>query len=276
MNTNCISSEKLKNHWQSPIYSFFKPDITLKYYKNHPCHFFKCAAKKCKTRAGGVCCFQDSKDRASTANLKSHAIHCFGADAVNAAIDGKKAAEQDGSISTLFAHNGKRPVWYLHRVHSNPEVWYKYQFYLLLILLSNTHCSVHLIKRITENNWLINIINDHELRDLLMAGHPSIDLPSTTTISRDIKTSFEKCWERIAKLLQVHQTVLNILQLLILFHQEHPGHVHFATDTWTLPNHCVFVAWTVHLEYQGEMLSFLLDIIELPEVCYLYSNTDKY
>ena len=110
MNTNYISSEKPKYHWRSPIYSFFKPNVTLEYYKNHPCHFFKCAAKKCKTRVGGVCHFQDSKDRASTTNLKSHAIRCFGADMVNTAIDGKKAAEQDSSISALFARNGKRPV----------------------------------------------------------------------------------------------------------------------------------------------------------------------
>jgi hypothetical protein len=39
-----------------------------------------------------------------------------------------------------------------------------------------------------------------------------------------------------------------------------------VTDAWTSPNHRVFVAGTVHLEYEGEMLCFLLDIIEVPEV----------
>jgi hypothetical protein len=34
------------------------------------------------------------------------------------------------------------------------------------------------------------------------------------------------------------------------------------------------VAWTVHLEYEGSMLVFLLDIIEVPEVhLYPLSNT---
>jgi hypothetical protein len=108
---------------------------------------------------------------------------------------------------------------------------------------------MHLFKWVTENNRPANIINDHELHDLLMAGRPSIDLPSNKTISRDINASFEKCQERIAKLLQ-----------------EHPSHLHFATDTWTSPNHHVFIAWTVHLEYEGGMLSFLIDIFELPEV----------
>ena len=114
--------------------------------------------------------------------------------------------------------------------------------------------SAHLVKWITENNRPANIINDRELRDLLTAGRPNIELPSNNTIFRDIKASFEKCRNRIAKLLQ-----------------EHPGRLHFATDAWTSPNHRAFVAWTVHLEYEGEMLSFLLDIIELPEVrCRLF------
>ena len=33
------------------------------------------------------------------------------------------------------------------------------------------------------------------------------------------------------------------------------------------PNHQAFVAWTVHLQHDGEMLAFLLDICEVPEVC---------
>jgi hypothetical protein len=72
--------------------------------------------------AGGVRRFQDSKDRASTANLKHHALHCFGEDTVNATIAGKKAAECNGSIFALFAHQGKQPVKYSHRAHMNPEV----------------------------------------------------------------------------------------------------------------------------------------------------------
>ena len=55
-------------------------------------------------------------------------------------------------------------------------------------------------------------------------------------------------------------------RLLTVFSQEHPGRLHFATDAWTSPNHRAFVVWTVHLEYEGAMFSFLLDIVEVPEV----------
>ncbi|KAJ7798095.1 hypothetical protein B0H14DRAFT_3492909 [Mycena olivaceomarginata] len=47
--------------------------------------------------------------------------------------------------------------------------------------------------------------------------------------------------------------------------KEHPGQLSFATDAWTSPNHRAFVAWTVHLPLDGNPLSFLLDIIEVPE-----------
>jgi hypothetical protein len=109
--------------------------------------------------------------------------------------------------------------------------------------------SAHLVKWVTENNRPVNIINDRELQNLLTAGWPGVNLPSNRTISRDINASFLKCHDRVAKLLQ-----------------DHPGQLHFATDAWTSPNHCAFLAWTVHFEYEGDMLSFLMDVIEVPEV----------
>jgi hypothetical protein len=75
-----------------------------------------------------------------------------------------------------------------------------------------------------------------------------VDLPSVSTVSCDIKASFEKCCEHVLKLLH-----------------EHPGALHSCADAWTSPNHCAFIAWTVHLEYEGIMLRFLLDIIEVLE-----------
>ncbi|EGN98179.1 hypothetical protein SERLA73DRAFT_56205, partial [Serpula lacrymans var. lacrymans S7.3] len=163
-------------------------------------------ARKCKTSAGGVRRYQDSKDKASTANLKHHAIGCWGQETVDAVFGGQKANPPSGSIFSAFACKGQQPVQYTHRAHTNT--------------------------------------------DLLSAGRPNIELPSHFTISRDIQASFEKCQEQIGNLLQ-----------------EHPGHLHFATDAWTSPNHHAFIAWTVHLEYNGQMICFLLDIIEVAKVC---------
>jgi hypothetical protein len=54
-------------------------------------------------------------------------------------------------------------------------------------------------------------------------------------------------------------------QYAYLWMQQHDGALSFATDAWTSPNHRAFIAFTVHLEAQGEPLSFLLDFVELPK-----------
>jgi hypothetical protein len=108
--------------------------------------------------------------------------------------------------------------------------------------------SAHIAKWVAENNCPANIVSNPELIELLMTGRPAIKIPSPNTIQRDVKAAYEKCHQRIGKLLQ-----------------DYPGHIHFATDAWTSPNHHAFVAWTVHLEHEGSMLAFLLDVVEVPE-----------
>jgi hypothetical protein len=112
--------EALKNQWRSPIYSFYKSDVAFQIYNDRPCHFFTCAAPKCKIPAGGVCRFQDSKDKSSTANLKHHAIRCFGEDAVNAAIAGKKPPPLNSSI-LLFLLAKVNSLSGIHIVCIQPE-----------------------------------------------------------------------------------------------------------------------------------------------------------
>ena len=121
-NTHIALLEVLKKTWRSAVYSFFKANVTFQYHEGRPCHVFVCAAPKCKGHANVIRRYQDSKDKSSTANLKHHAIRCFGEDVVNAAIAGKKSADRNGSIFTLFARKGKQLVKYSHCVHTNPEV----------------------------------------------------------------------------------------------------------------------------------------------------------
>ncbi|KAG1808914.1 uncharacterized protein BJ212DRAFT_1484769 [Suillus subaureus] len=89
-----FNTEKLKKNWRSPVYAFFDIDrVAVQNVDGRNCHFFPCAAQKCKTRIGGVRRFQDSKDKASTANLKNHAIGCFGNKAVKVACIDKQAPD---------------------------------------------------------------------------------------------------------------------------------------------------------------------------------------
>lgn len=49
----------------------------------------------------------------------------------------------------------------------------------------------------------------------------------------------------------------------LLFPQDYDGYLNFAMDAWTSPNHKAFVAFTVHMEHEGEPISMLLDIVEV-------------
>jgi hypothetical protein len=95
----------------------------IQYHDGRLCHFFQCAAEKCKGSLKGIRRYQDSKDKSSTANLKQHAIKCFGPEVVNDVIKGIKNDARSGSIFALFARPGQKPVKYSHRVHTNAEVW---------------------------------------------------------------------------------------------------------------------------------------------------------
>jgi hypothetical protein len=113
---------RLQPTWRSPVYSFFKSEVTIGYEKGRKYHFFACAARNCVKENHGVRRFLDSKDRAATSNLKSHAMRCFGKDAVSAAFNGERITEKDGSVFAAFARQGQRPVHVSHRSHTDTEI----------------------------------------------------------------------------------------------------------------------------------------------------------
>jgi len=118
---NCHSLAAAQRTWRSPIYSFFKAEVKIEHHNGRVAHFFTCSAKKCKTTTGGIRRYQDKADKSSTANLRHHAIRCFGEDVVNAAVYGEKASHS-GSIFNSFARQGQKPVTYSFRTHTNSEV----------------------------------------------------------------------------------------------------------------------------------------------------------
>ncbi|KAJ7310185.1 hypothetical protein DFH08DRAFT_691325, partial [Mycena albidolilacea] len=92
-------------------------------------------------------------------------------------------------------------------------------------------------------------LTEAELRHILAAGRPEYSLPRRRIVARDLHAAYERSREYVMNLLQ-----------------EYPGRLSFGTDAWTSPNHRAFVAWIVHLQHEGELLSFPLDVYEVPEV----------
>ena len=93
---------------------------------------------------------------------------------------------------------------------------------------SNNSFSAHLVKWIMESNRLTTIVEDQELHELLTAGQPNIKIPSADTVLRDIKASFEKCGERVAKLLQVRSN------LFTGYHASHLTRIRSTQVVYTL------------------------------------------
>ncbi len=75
--------------------------------------------------------YLDTKDKASTKSLRSHAIKCWGQEIVEKSEDARniasarealKGAElRDGSITAVFERTGKGKVTYLYRAHTEEE-----------------------------------------------------------------------------------------------------------------------------------------------------------
>ena len=57
--------------------------------------------------------------------------------------------------------------------------------------------------------------------------------------------------------------IFNQPEDILTFEKDYDGRLNFATDAWTSPNQRAYVVITVHLEYRGEPVSMLLDIVEV-------------
>jgi hypothetical protein len=114
--------EHLQVGWRSPVYAFFHAEVSVGYDEGRKYHFFKCASGKCKGKGQkGVRRYLDSKDRAATSNLKSHAVRCFSQDFVESAFKKTQPGGSDGSIFAAFARQGQQPVKISHRAHTTEE-----------------------------------------------------------------------------------------------------------------------------------------------------------
>ena len=191
------TSECLKSTCGSSVYGFSKSKVLVQYEKGWKFDVFQCAAKKCKGH-GTVHWYLDSKDRTATSNLKTHALKCFGTDAVNAAANNTQSHGRDGTIFTAFAHPGQQ----YHTMLSLRRKMSK------IIMLSTCFSSWHdfvsaqIARWCTESNWPLKIVTDWAFAVLMKSGHFGTTIPSPMTVSWDIKSAFERCREHIDHILK--------------------------------------------------------------------------
>ena len=124
---------------------FFKPKVTIQVHNGCVAHFFTCSAKKCKSGTRGVRRYQDKGDMSSTANLRHHAIHCFGEDAVNTAVKGQASVSCSGNIFTAspIKVNGRKLILIMYtQALSSGKCIIAYESVSSTHLDQCTHCEV--------------------------------------------------------------------------------------------------------------------------------------
>ena len=71
------------------------------------------------------------------------------------------------------------------------------------VVLTHVHCSVEIVRWVAENKRPFSIVNDRGFQSLIKTGRPEYHIPSSETVSRDVKNVFVCVRKRIAKMLQV-------------------------------------------------------------------------
>ena len=258
----------MSRQWTSVTYAFFDPIPNIEHIDGRRCHIFKCAAKSCKY----TCCrFLYGKDAQSTGNMRRHAKSCWGEAAVSAADNAKDVSEAhekimkgiqlDGSITALFERKDKDKVTFSHRQHTRTQTKYvgKLLPFMLLIFY-----RAEIVRWVSESLRPFSVVEDRGFQSLMKTGCPGYFLPSSSTVSRDVKLVFARSRKRIAKMLQVTRLSSQFSNLLTSFIQEYDGKLNFATDAWTSPNHRAFVAVTVHRASFPCLSQMALDYLTIP------------
>ncbi|KAL1759027.1 hypothetical protein FB107DRAFT_205984 [Schizophyllum commune] len=229
-----IATERMMRKWTGPIYAFYHPipDIEsvndTKTGKTRRAHTFSCYNRGCKHK---VRRYLDTGDRSSTSNLMRHAVSCWGTDAVKAAQGHGTAKAARDAVTTPSKRDGDIALAFERK--GKGKIMYS--------------TRQHTKTKVSFQPFAI--VEDDGFKGLMKTGRPEIYLPSQATVSRDVKRVFLRSRKRIAKFLQ-----------------EYDGDLNFQTDNWTSPNHKAYMGTTVTLEHRGEMLTFVLDMVEVAKV----------
>lgn len=89
------------------------------------------------------------------------------------------------------------------------------------------------------------IVQDPELIAIFRMLFAKVEIPSPSTISRDVREIFGLARSHVAKVLQ-----------------DYPGRLHLGFDGWTSPNVLSFLGVTVHRVVDGKVVYFILDFIK--------------
>ncbi|KAM6501562.1 hypothetical protein JOM56_001539, partial [Amanita muscaria] len=164
---------RLSAEWVSPVYAFYKPEVTIKTEQNGKRgHQFQCGNRNCKTK---ITRWLDKKDTRSTSNLRKHVKSCWGSEVLEVAgdmttvMDAREAVAKyvrSGSIKLAFNMQGKSAkAMYSVRQHTKTEI------------------RSEVVRWVSEAKRPFSIVEDDGFRRLMKTGRPELWLPSRRTVA---------------------------------------------------------------------------------------------
>ena len=180
----------MRAKWTSVVYAFYE-EAEIRYKDDRRQHSFKCSNRGCKVRVNR---FLDTKDAASTSNLRRHVLDCWGPELLKTAQEMSDRAEVREKIvksvlttGTITAHFERKQgaVTYRNRPFTRAET------------------RTEIVKWVCECARPFNIVKDPGFLVLMKTGRPNYYIPSPSTVARDVKAIFARTRNRVAKMLQV-------------------------------------------------------------------------
>ena len=162
-------------------------------------HVFKCRGKGCKTT---ICQFLDTKDAKSTGNMHKHVVvcSCWGKPVLTAADEAVNADEvctkivdgilKNGSITEAFERKGKGKRTYPNRPLTHAEI------------------KAEIVRWVCVSIWPFDVVSNESFQYLMKSGRPDMYVPSPSTVSRDVWLVFTRTCKRIARMLNVSQSII--------------------------------------------------------------------
>ena len=156
-------------------------------------------------------CFLDKGDAGSTGNLRKHAVSCWGETAVTAVAslpnikEARKSVidfKNTGSITAAFEKKGRGKLTYSHRQHTKTEtkcVCHPLQRSVAFL----TTCRAAIVCWVCKNLRPFSIVHDQGFRILIKTGRPEYYLPSSSTVSLNVRLVFANIQKWIAKMMKV-------------------------------------------------------------------------
>jgi hypothetical protein len=118
-----------------------------------------------------------------------------------------KEIKGSGSITAAFERKGKGKVTFSHRQHTKTETKSVTLPSQALMLYPIIICRAEIVRWVAEDLRPFKIVEDRGFQKLMKTGCPEYYLPSPSTVSRDVRLVFVNARKRIAKMLQVRQSL---------------------------------------------------------------------